>query len=118
MCCCRPNDPHDESMKFMLYGEEMYQQKPIFVNREEGQVQIEADVNENNKLPYTIDSQMLIGRNSELQRIVSYLCTEKEGRIIHIYGPEGVGKSAIAKYAARYTVDRRVFPHGVYYIDG
>ena len=60
---------------------------------------------------------MLIGRNSELQRIVQSLCTDKKGRIIHIYGPEGVGKSAIAKYAAKYTVERRVFPHGVFFID-
>lgn len=60
---------------------------------------------------------MLIGRNAELQQIVQSLSSEKEGRLIHIYGPEGVGKSTIAKYAAKYTVDRRIFPHGVFYID-
>jgi hypothetical protein len=36
---------------------------------------------------------------------------------VHIFGGEGVGKSAIAKYAAKYTVDRRKFIDGAYYIE-
>lgn len=34
-----------------------------------------------------------------------------------MYGPEGLGKSAIANYAAKYTLDRRKFIDGVYFIE-
>ncbi len=38
-------------------------------------------------------------------------------RLVHINGVEGLGKSTIANYAAKYTLDRRKFPDGVYYIE-
>ncbi len=34
-----------------------------------------------------------------------------------MYGVEGLGKSVIANYAAKYTLDRRKFTDGVYYIE-
>ena len=46
------------------------------------------------------------------------LFSEKpDKRFIHIYGSEGVGKSSLAKYAAKYCLERRKFPDGVYYVD-
>jgi Cdc6-like AAA superfamily ATPase len=60
---------------------------------------------------------LLIGRNKELQTIVEILFSEKKGRLIHIYGTEGVGKSAIAKYSAKYVLERRKFPDGVFYVE-
>lgn len=61
---------------------------------------------------------MLVGRNIELQNIVQTLFSETSSkRLIHIYGSEGVGKSALAKSAAKYTLERRKFPDGVYYIE-
>ena len=30
MCCCQPNRNHDESLKFVLFGEEENKSKPIF----------------------------------------------------------------------------------------
>jgi Cdc6-like AAA superfamily ATPase len=38
-------------------------------------------------------------------------------RFIHIYGESGIGKSAIANYAAKYTLERRKFQDGAYYIE-
>ena len=71
-----------------------------------------------NKLPQIIDNQMLVGRNKELQEIVKILFSnDYQRRLVHIYGGEGVGKSAIAKYAAKYTLERRKFNDGAYHIE-
>ena len=72
-----------------------------------------------NKLPHFIDPQLIFGRNIELQRLVQYLFSEQppNNRFIHVYGDEGVGKSAISTYAAKYTLDRKKFPDGVYYVE-
>lgn len=65
-----------------------------------------------------IESQLLVGRNKELQKIVHHLFSDTESsRLIHVYGPDGLGKSAISNYAAKYTLDRRKFKDGVYFIE-
>lgn len=79
---------------------------------------LEADVNQNNKLPQVLDTQMLVGRSIELQKIIETLFKEVSSkRLIHLYGQEGVGKSSIANYAAKYTLERRKFPDGVYSVE-
>lgn len=66
VCCCKPILPHDESIKFILNGSEEAINRVLFKNRQQGQVVIDNDVNQFNKLPQVIDNQMLVGRNKEL----------------------------------------------------
>ncbi|CDW81385.1 UNKNOWN [Stylonychia lemnae] len=118
LCCCHSDIPHDESIKFIINGQDEYLDKEFFQKRKDGVLQIEQDVNQMNKLEHDIDTQMLIGRNRELQIIVSHLFSDSpKCRLIHIYGQEGLGKSAIANYAAKYTLDRRKFQDGVYFLE-
>eukprot|EP00347_Sterkiella_histriomuscorum_P024050 403332474 len=118
VCCCQPDIPHDESIKFIINGNEDALDRPLFRNKKDGELIIDQDVNQNNKLQHVIDTQLLVGRNKELQKIVSYLFSEQQScRLVHVYGSEGLGKSAIANYAAKYTLDRRKFCDGVYFIE-
>ena len=53
------------------------------------------------------------GRNMELYDIISAVL--KDGRLITITGPFGIGKSALAVAAGRYMADRRHF-QGVFFV--
>ena len=69
LCCCQPNIPHDESIKFVITGTDEAMDRPLFKNRKEGELMLDQDVNQMNKLQHIIDTQMLVGRNKELQKI-------------------------------------------------
>jgi hypothetical protein len=45
MCCCRREEPHDETIKFIIKGEKKALETPIIIDREEGELIIEEDVN-------------------------------------------------------------------------
>jgi hypothetical protein len=45
MCCCSHDEPHDETLKFLLKGEDDALDTPIIIDREEGDAIIEDDVN-------------------------------------------------------------------------
>lgn len=71
-------------------------------------------------MPDVIDDIYVVARNREVQEIVSKLdptIDVNRSRIIHLYGPTGVGKSAIARFSAKFGLNRHFFLHGVYYID-
>ena len=38
-------------------------------------------------------------------------------RLLHIYGPEGYGKTEVANFAATYAVKGRVHLHGALFVD-
>lgn len=62
----------------------------------------------------------MIGRNFEVQSIVVHLDYDSDKiktKIIHIYGLDGIGKTAIVLHAARYAFERRFFPQGAFYVD-
>lgn len=118
VCCCYPDIPHDESIKFMIIGTNEGMNTVLFPSRQEGDLILQSDVNLVNKLPNIVDPLMLFGRNLEIQQVVDSLFSESSThRFIHIFGAEGVGKSSISNYAARYTLERRKFPDGAYYIE-
>ena len=73
-----------------------------------------------NYMPYIKDELKIVGRNSEIQQILTNLDFENEKintKIIHIFGCKDVGKTAIALSASKFAHDRRFFPSGSYYID-
>ena len=60
---------------------------------------------------------MLIGRNIEIQKIVSMLTNDKDLRLISVKGLKGLGKRPIATYALKYCMDRNFFQEGCYQVD-
>ena len=63
-------------------------------------------MNNQNKIPNIKDHKILIGRNLDIQNIVSLLTHEKAScsgkkthRLIQVKGPKGVGKFDITNYA-------------------
>lgn len=103
--------PHDESMKFvLLYREKEYLDKKPFENLEEGIVNVVNPLPSENE-PINVGNLPAVGRNIVLQQIIdslSYL-NSTNSRLVHIYGPPGVGKSFVAKHAAKYLFERRNF---------
>ena len=86
----------------------------------EGGIIIKDNIQELNNMSYVIDDMKVIGRNKEIQAILTHLDYDNERiktKLIHIYGSDGVGKTAIARYSAKYALDRRFFSAGVFYID-
>ena len=60
-------------------------------------------------MPYVLDDLKVVGRNNEIFQIVNHLYYENRTKLIHIFGPDGVGKSAIASTSAKFALDRRFF---------
>ncbi len=75
VCCCMPDEPHDESIKFMLIGSDQDKNTPIVKNLSNGELQIDAEQMTFNRLPTIIDSQMLVGRNKEVQSLVQCIAS-------------------------------------------
>lgn len=59
---------------------------------------------------------MLVGRNKLIAEIVRFLNND-ESRLLHMYGPDGHGKSDIANYSGKYALYGRVSLEGAIYID-
>lgn len=123
MCCCQKEKPHDESMKFVLLskenmkgnGKELTQNKSdlvIFEEREMGAVTLLNPPLKNVNLPSIYDYTILIGRNIEIQKIVSLLTCEKGQRIIKVCGGRGLGKKCCVIQAVRYCTERNYFRDG------
>jgi len=50
ICCCKPDEPHDETMKFVIKGNEEKQNQRIFKKRPRGDL-IQLDKNHKNRIP-------------------------------------------------------------------
>jgi len=87
--------------------------------KKDGGVIISNNVQEVNFLPKINDEIQTVGRNAEIYKIIESLDDNKNNpfKIVHIFGPKDAGKSAIAKYAAKYCLNRKLFPQGIYYLD-
>lgn len=112
MCCCQKEKPHDESMKFVLLCKENESDKVIFEEREMGGVSLLNPPLKNIYLPSIYDNTILIGRNKEIQKIVSLLTSEKGQRIIKVCGGSGLGKKCCVIQAVRYCTERNYFRDG------
>ena len=116
---CSPDMPHDESMKFVPICEEReYLSKKPFEKLENGPLNIISPLPTEN-VPINEGSLVAVGRNVVLQNIVDFLSYSgsTQTRLVHIYGNEGVGKTYVAKHAAKYLFERRNFDHGCIYIE-
>lgn len=105
-CCCSPELPHDETMKFLKIPEQSKQVDDLvlFNNREEGMLV--------NRKPFSILDQVfpvkrLVGRNRPLYDLFSVVKSKQ--RFIQLQGGEGVGKSSLIKQLANYLYARDQF---------
>jgi Cdc6-like AAA superfamily ATPase len=83
-------------------------------------IKVKNDISKRNYMPCTIDELKVFGRNIEIQSIVENLNSDSDKiktKMIHIFGSDGVGKTAIALNAAKYAFERRFFSVGAFYID-
>jgi hypothetical protein len=80
---------------------------------------IRDNMQEVNHMPDLVDHLQVVGRNLEVSKIVNYLDRSSKDnftKIVHIYGPDGVGKTGIARYSAKFGLNRHMFPQGVFYL--
>ena len=70
-------------------------------------------------VPINVGNIAAVGRNVVLQSIVDSLSYSgsTQTRLVHIFGTGGVGKTFVAKHAAKYLFERRNFDHGWIYIE-
>ena len=105
-CCCSPELPHNESLKFKKFCQnELSDQMVLFANRESGVV--------TNKNPYSVIEQKfsvkrIMGRNREMHQLYEIL-TNKELKFVQLNGSEGVGKTSLVKQLANYLYERGHF---------
>ena len=104
-CCCSPELPHDESLKFKLICQQDADKMVLFPHKESGKV-----VNLN---PYSVIEQKfpvkrIYGRNRELFQLYDYLIKQDQ-KFVQLNGSEGVGKTALVKQLANYLYERGHF---------
>ncbi|CAG9327374.1 unnamed protein product [Blepharisma stoltei] len=113
ICCCSPEVPHNEAMKFKL----------LLKNKEVGNQILFSERTQNEiQEPYTYETpfkpppirQKIIGRNREMQQLLEM---GKNNRVIIVSGKLGIGKSLLVKSVAHYACERRIFKHGVLYLN-
>ena len=86
-----------------------YQHEPIF----QGEVICLSDHVKIKNVPSKIEN--LIGREKHLNKIVKSIMSDQ--RLVMILGLHGVGKSAVAKNAVHYMLERKYFTGGVIFVD-
>ena len=112
-CCCSPELPHDESLKFkMKCLNYKVENSILFPNKEKGKLMI--------KNTYTcIDQKFPVkriqGRNVEMYELYKHL-TDKKTQFVILYGLEGIGKSSLIKQLANYLYERNFFRDGIHII--
>lgn len=140
VCCCRPDLPHDEKLKFIPIHRDPFPDKKagapeaeyelekqkhdemeefdkkiwnfrIFANREQNEnsakfEQLEVDKNRLKQLKTNIKSDNLFRRQVEIREIVGFLDAGKnKGKLLHVYGEAGLGKSDIVNHSATYVLE-------------
>jgi hypothetical protein len=104
-CCCSPELPHDESLKFKKICQPEVDKMVLFPQKEAGTVV--------NKNPYSAIEQKFptkrnFGRNRDLFKLYDYLIKQDQ-KFIQLNGCEGVGKNALVKQLANYLYERGYF---------
>lgn len=105
-CCCSPELPHDESLKFKIFNPSGNADSLVFfANREAGTV--------TNRNPYSVIEQKfsvkrIRGRNKEMHQLYENL-TSKDIKYVQLNGSEGVGKTSLVKQLANYLYERGHF---------
>ena len=106
VCCCSPELPHDEVMKFKLIcKDEKYSKEVLFPYKDKGELNIKST---HSCVEQKFSVMKMTGRNKETYEIFGFL-TSKDKRMVNIYGLEGVGKTTLAKQVANYVYERGFF---------
>jgi len=105
-CCCSPELPHNEVMKFKLIcKDEKFAKQVLWKHREKGTVSIKSTYSSTET---KFSTAKITGRNRETYEIFSFL-TSKEVKIVNLYGLDGVGKTTLAKQVGNYLAERGFF---------
>lgn len=102
-----------EEKKFILLPTDAAHHDPLLSQEvPSGTVTIEEPPVSPSNLP--TKPQFFAGRLEEMHTIINELI---QGRFVTLTGVGGIGKTTVALEVARWFSSRRVFPHGIYYID-
>lgn len=113
LCCCRPEIPHGESMKFAFYSDKEFENFHIATKDQNEVKYTTPDV----PIPPAVTTRT-IGQHDKIQEIVAALGkNSSDTHFINVIGVSGVGKTVVVKRAAYYAFERHAFPQGVIYID-
>ena len=105
-CCCSPELPHDESLKFTKFCKNRDVDKMIiFPQKEQGRV---VNKNPNSVIEQKFVVKRIYGRNRELFQLYDYL-VKKDQRFVQLNGSDGVGKRTLVKQLANYLHERGHF---------
>jgi len=105
-CCCSPELPHNEVMKFKLIcRDEKFGKQVLFRYKDKGEVNIRS-THSNPERKFS--TMKVTGRNRETYEVFNFLTT-KEVKVVNLHGLEGVGKTTLAKQVANYLVERGFF---------
>ena len=105
-CCCSPELPHNELLKFKkICSSESVDQMILFPHKEIGNV---VNVNPYSVIEQKFSVKRLSGRNKELYQLYEIL-TSQEHKFVQLNGKEGVGKTSLVKQVANYLYERGYF---------
>mgnify|MGYP000940819129 FL=1 len=112
-CCCSPELAHNELLKFILLSKSKESEMLVLFDQlEPGKVQ-------NIKFYSVIDQRFpekrILGRNRQIYEISKVL--RSSCKILKLEGPNGVGKTATARYAANYLYSRNAFRYKISMLD-
>ena len=106
-CCCSPDLPHDESMKFLKLLQKNIpdlDKLVLFEEMESGRV---VNRKHYNILEQKFPVKRLIGRNKSMHEL--FKIVKSEEKFVLLYGNSGVGKTALVKQLANYFYARGFF---------
>jgi hypothetical protein len=111
-CCCRPELPHDETMKIellLLHGNEKYGEEVIFPQEIVSSIP-NGRINYGESKFYgnlNFHSINLIGQNKLIYNIILKL--RGKHPVVYLYGPPSSGKTVVCKFLMNYLQERGQF---------
>lgn len=106
-CCCSPDLPHDELLKFMKIAKdpEKSDNLVLFSSREPGKVYFRK---QNSVIDQKFPVKRPLGRNKITYDLFKMLKSSTQ-RVVKLIGASGVGKTVLAKQLANYLFARNYF---------
>ena len=113
-CCCSPELPHDEVLKFMKIAKDPSVSDKLVLcqPKEPGRILFRLS---GSIIEKRFPVERLIGRNRQMYDLFTIL--KGPQRFVQIFGKTGVGKSALAKQIANYLHARNYFKNKIAIID-
>ena len=113
-CCCSPEVPHNELLKFILISDESQNNEPLilFSDLQPGKVQ---NMKAYNVIDQRFPEKRLVGRNRQLYDL--YTALRLPQKVVKLEGAIGSGKTALAKQLANYLYARNHFRSKIALID-